>query len=567
MSLYGSAMILLIIILRSLLKNRLPKSTFKVLWIIAAVRLLVPFFPVREISVPDKFSSPVTEYIVSEGQELPDVQYTGNTPANDRPAADISANKKVPLSKIIFAVWISGAAVTVSVFAASYFWGIKKYSSARTAYNSEISKIINGFSVRKNVRIMISSRIFSPLTYGIINPIILLPKNITEYDGEQIKYAVSHELMHIKNNDLLWKLLVICALCIHWFNPFVWIMLLLFSRDTELSCDEEVIRNGADRETYALTLISFKEKSSNTVFSNSFGKNAISERIGSIMKFKKTTTAAVIAAIAVISCTAAAFAIAPEIKITKEVTVSGSDIVTEQNSDNKSGTIIVNYSSSPSSDTDEAVQTEVNKSETIIYPEDNEGRILSHSDDDGIDVTFSFSGGNISPEQEQGEVNVTTVREEYYDYVFYPAENGLEIKLPPNANYGAIKHVPEEEYADGEDAVQVLTDMFSEYDSFTYPIDSMYNKLYHYDGPFYILAAKGENIYSMLDGTVIYADMHVPFGRAVVIDHGNGNVWLYAFCNDLCVSAGDEVKAGDIIAHVGSTGLTADNGLFIYRYQ
>ena len=540
MSLYGSAMILMIIILRGLLKHRLPRSVFKTLWILAALRLLIPFFTVREISVPVKFYSP-TKYIISENQELPAVQYT---PANGRPDAGISINKSVPMSKIIFAVWVSGAAVMMSVFAALYFWGIKKYRSAKTAYNPEISKITGGLSVRKKVRIKISDEIFSPLTYGIIHPVILLPRSITDYEIEQITYVISHELIHIKNNDLLWKLLVIFALCLHWFNPLVWVMLFLFSKDTELSCDEEVIRRGADREAYALTLISFKEKQKVTVLSNSFGKNAVSERIESIMKFKKTTTAAVIAAIAVIGCTTAVFAAAPEIKITKEVTVSEPDTGTIHNSDNSSETIIENYDCGTASHPDKKVVIHLGK-----Y-----GETLSTEYVDW-DYEDSVAAPSAPVYEEEEEETVTF-------------ENGLEITLPPKANYGIIKSVPEEEYAYGEDAVKVLAEMFSDEESFTYPIDSKYNKSYIYHGGFNISAAKGENIYSMLDGTVIYADMaNFPFGNAVIIDHGNGNVCIYAFCNDLCVSAGNEVKAGDIIAHVGSTGDTADNALYIYRYQ
>lgn len=564
MTLYGTAMILLIMLLRGLLKHRLSRRTFKALWILAALRLVVPIFTVWEIEVPNNFSSPLTEYIISEDQELPAVQYIGNDSANNRPAADISVNKKVPLSKIIFALWISGAAAAMSVFAALYLLGTKRFRSAKTAYNSEVSKIIGGFSVRKKVRVKVSDEILSPLTYGIIHPIILLPASITDHDSQQIKYIISHEMIHIKNNDLLLKLLVIFALCLHWFNPMVWMMLLLFNKDTELSCDEEVIRRGADRESYALTLISFKEKQIGTVLSNSFGKNAISERIESIMKFKKSTTAAVVAAIAVIACTAAAFAAAPEISVTEEadsntysVTVSNQDAGAEQTKDN---TLIVNYSFNAPSDTDVSAQTEVNRSDITIFPEDDDGNVLSNSDTDGIDVIF-YSGS--LPENPDEQEEVTAVWKKYED-----TENVIEFELPPKSTHGVIKHVPEDEYADGEDAVQVLADMFSGEDDFTYPIDSIYNGLYHYDGGFYITAAKGENICSMLDGTVIYADMaNFPFGNAVIIDHENGNVCIYAHCDDLCVSAGDEVKAGDIIAHVGSTGDTTDNALYIYRYQ
>lgn len=538
MTLYGSAMILLIIFLRRLLKHSLSKRTFKMLWIIVAFRLLVPFFTVREIDVHDKFSYPVTEYIIAENQKLPPVQNTEINFTTKSTASDISTNYKVSLSKIIFTVWIFGTGITMSVFAALYFVGIKKYRSAVPVYNPEISKIINEFPVRKKVKIKISDKFFSPLTYGIINPVILLPERITDYDSEQIKYAVYHELIHIKNDDLLWKLLVIFALCLHWFNPMVWIMFLLFSRDIELSCDEEVIKHGADKEKYALTLISFKEKGHSAVLSNAFGKNAVSERIESIMKFKKSTTAAVLISSGIVLGTAVIFSSALEFKASGE--------------------------QSP----DEIIPAEMKQISAVSASDHPDKKVSIHLGKYGERVSVEYVDWDY--EDTIGNPSAPSVYEEEEKKETVTFENGLEITLPPKANYGVIKTVPEEEYAYGEDAVKILADMFSGEDDFTYPIDSKYDDLYHYYGGFRVTAAKGENIYSMTGGTVIYADMAgFPFGNAVIIDHGNGNVCIYAHCNDLCVSAGDEVKAGDVIGHVGNTGEVPyyKSELYIYRYH
>ena len=85
------------------------------------------------------------------------------------------------------------------------------------------------------------------------------------------------------------KILFAAVLCIHWFNPLVWVMYVLANRDIELSCDAWVIRmmGEKNRSSYALMLIKMEEKRSGmSALYSHFGKNAISERIEAIMKFK-----------------------------------------------------------------------------------------------------------------------------------------------------------------------------------------------------------------------------------------------------------------------------------------
>lgn len=87
--------------------------------------------------------------------------------------------------------------------------------------------------------------------------------------------------------DTVTKLIVTLALCIHWFNPFVWVMYILFNRDIELACDESVIRQFGEKSksAYSLMLINMEATKSGLLpFCNNFSKNAIEERITAVMK-------------------------------------------------------------------------------------------------------------------------------------------------------------------------------------------------------------------------------------------------------------------------------------------
>jgi len=75
-------------------------------------------------------------------------------------------------------------------------------------------------------------------------------------DEEKPNYILTHEFIHIKRFDYAWKLLFAAAVCVHWFNPLVWLMYILANRDIELACDEKVLQifGRKSRASYGLTL-------------------------------------------------------------------------------------------------------------------------------------------------------------------------------------------------------------------------------------------------------------------------------------------------------------------------
>jgi hypothetical protein len=130
--------------------------------------------------------------------------------------------------------------------------------------------------------------------------VILFPKKTDWTDETKLPYILTHEFTHIRRFDTLAKLVLTAAVCVHWFNPFVWAMYVLVNRDIELSCDETVVRTFGEtmKSAYALTLIGLEEeKNRHTFLVNSFGKNAIEERIVSIMKIKKTSLMGILLAL------------------------------------------------------------------------------------------------------------------------------------------------------------------------------------------------------------------------------------------------------------------------------
>lgn len=307
MSFLGTVIILLIVVLRAVLINRLPKKTFLILWWIALIRLLVPFSIKSVTSIYSLLQSIYSDINpVRTAQTTTFLPIHGNMPeiANGLSEAMVQRTESISILSVI---WLAGLLLCFGFFAVSYIKCYREFRFSLPVENDILEAWKEKHPLKRSLSIRQTETIAAPLSYGVIRPVILMPKNTEWKNIYQLRYVLEHEYVHIRRLDMLTKLIMIAAVCIHWFNPLVWVMYILFNRDLELSCDETVVRRfGMDiKSVYATALISMEEKKSGlTPLCNSFSKNAIEERIRAIMKIKKTSKfAVIISAVLVIGVT------------------------------------------------------------------------------------------------------------------------------------------------------------------------------------------------------------------------------------------------------------------------
>ena len=324
MSFSGAIMILAIVIIRAVMINRLPKKIFLIMWDVVLLRLCIPF------SIPSPYSlySLVKDYTPSEILEkTPVLQVMPNVPIrNVRPVHNpIGAGQSIGTTiSIWMIIWGIGAVACLIFFSLAY---VKCYLEFRTSLpvkNEFITNWKREHPLYRKMEIRQSDRIFAPLTYGILRPVILMTQK-TDWDNkEALQYVLLHEYIHIRRFDALSKLLTTAVLCVHWFNPFVWAMYILVNRDMELSCDECVVRGFGEKSKsgYAKTLIRMETvKSGMTPLCNNFSKNAIEERITAIMKMKKNSFISVLIGVVLVASvtTACATSATTENETKKEI--------------------------------------------------------------------------------------------------------------------------------------------------------------------------------------------------------------------------------------------------------
>ena len=306
MSLAGGVMILVITVIRALAMDHVPKRTFPVLWGIALFRLLIP------LSLPSALS------IYSLLKRTP-APATANIPAAAVSAVLAGQAAALPQSVSVSEaalpvgsiIWAVGTALCAVTFAVAYRNCYREFQMSLPVENDASRRWLQAHPLRRTITLRQTDRISSPLTFGLLHPVILMPKE-TDWDDEaSLQFVLEHEFVHIRRLDTAAKLLLITAVCVHWFNPAVWAMYALANRDIELSCDEAVIRRfGHDaRASYARVLIRMEEVQSGlTPLCNHFSKNVIEERITAIMKTKKITVISLLLAAVLVAGTVTVFA-------------------------------------------------------------------------------------------------------------------------------------------------------------------------------------------------------------------------------------------------------------------
>lgn len=283
-----ASLVILAVLLGRLLLRRAPKVFSYALWAVVLFRLLCPISLTAGFSLFNlgrgaaQGTGPVgsMEYVSFPVEDAADpppaVLEPDDSPAAAGPSWERAGTEGGVAAFLLTAgsvLWLLGAAGMLLVNAV-------QLGRLR-------SKLICSVPLRKNI--YLADHIPTPFVMGLLHPRIYLPSSLTEAEQANV---IPHEEHHIRRGDPVIKLLAFGALCLHWFNPLVWLSFALASKDMEMSCDEAVIKQsgGEIRAAYSLSLLQFSaEKRLFTGTPLAFGEGDTKERIKNVMRYKKPT--------------------------------------------------------------------------------------------------------------------------------------------------------------------------------------------------------------------------------------------------------------------------------------
>ena len=329
----AAGIVVLAVVLARLVLRRAPKWLRCALWVLVAVRLIIPTLPQSTVSLVPSAETIVirqTEQFVGQEQNgnagvqqdpaLNDPDLTRSsgtreieihsgipfinswaedefTKGSNDPAA-VDPGKKVSFLDVAGYVWLCGLIVMAGYAAVSF---AKLRAKVRA-------------SVPRGGCVYVCDDIDSPFILGVIRPRIYLPSGLSA-DAEA--HVLAHEKAHLSRRDQLWKPAGYVLLSIYWFNPLMWLAYVLFCRDIEYACDEKVVGslNETDRADYSRALLSCSiPRRAITACPLAFGEVGVRDRIKSALNYKKPAFWVIAAAVVICVVLAVCFLTDPRDK-------------------------------------------------------------------------------------------------------------------------------------------------------------------------------------------------------------------------------------------------------------
>ena len=315
----STVLILALTALRFFLRGKLNPRLQYTLWLLAALRLLLPVSLVRSPvsvmnAVPD-VPAAVQRLTAPEDRRAPQTDNTQSPvqTASETETAPTEAQMQLTGSTILKLVWLTGAAAMAMAVLAQNLLFLRRLKRIRRPFACPESP----------VPVWVASGLPSPCLAGLFRPkIYLTPEAAQNPDTRQ--FVLRHELAHFYAKDQLWSLLRLICQCLYWFDPFVWLAAALSRRDCELACDERVLKNldpgsRADYGRALLGLVAPKRARGQLLScatTMQLGKKSLKERITLIAKKPKmaayTLVFVLVLSLVLTACTFTSASVQPE---------------------------------------------------------------------------------------------------------------------------------------------------------------------------------------------------------------------------------------------------------------
>lgn len=259
------------------LLRRAPRRAVCMLWLLVALRLLLPARLTVEspVSLQQPESPPIQAYQELRQQEK---VYVSAPPEQRSEMAGPAATQGFALLDQLPAIWLTGVGCMALYMALSLLrmrWRLR----AAPRIQDNVYRCTDWST---------------PFVLGVLAPRIYVPETVSEQDFPQV---LAHERCHIRRWDHVWKPLAFLLLAVNWFNPVLWAAYVLLGRDMERACDEMVLKNAtpAQRAAYSRALVAcVAQPKMAAVCPLAFGEVAVKERVKNVLNYKKPALWAVI---------------------------------------------------------------------------------------------------------------------------------------------------------------------------------------------------------------------------------------------------------------------------------
>lgn len=286
-TIYSAVLFGAIWLFRILLKKQLSPVMLYAIWFILIARLLMPvtiasrisFFTVPTVDQPTAYSesvdltgmldktaaptqnAPYNATQAVQQQEALNEQMGQSAEVQSDTTAKIRSKLNITWEMALIALWLAGIAVMLIQIGISVIQLRKRIKSAQTVptqWQQIAEELQTELGLKRSVRLVMIAGFPSPALCGGISPVIVLPSEMIGKSEESIRFALLHEMTHIKRGDHIVSMLLLLLRAVYWFNPIVWLMMKQMRLDIETACDSCLTKlmSTSTKKRYAGTMLS-----------------------------------------------------------------------------------------------------------------------------------------------------------------------------------------------------------------------------------------------------------------------------------------------------------------------
>ncbi len=184
---------------------------------------------------------------------------TAETPSEAAAVQSGPVKKSRTLSEYLLLVWIAGGAIILGRFLIGTLLMTRIALKGERVEDGEwlvlAQRTARELGITRPITMIWGDQVAVPITWGVLYPMILLPKNAQEWTHERRRFVLVHEMAHVKRFDAFTQLLAQLTTALFWFSPFVWIAEWRMRIEREHACDDTVIQHGTEPTRYADELL------------------------------------------------------------------------------------------------------------------------------------------------------------------------------------------------------------------------------------------------------------------------------------------------------------------------
>ena len=286
-----SALIAAVLLVRAAFKNRVPKRLLYALWLVVLLKLCLPgtayalpLLPAEQTAAVQQTETPARPAPAAQQptQAAAQPQTPAQQPASQPQEAAKPAAAMPLVTEPVLVVWFCGSALLG-------LWLLLTW----LVFTVRLRRSRRFLGRRGRVRIYAAGSISSPCLAGLI-PAVYLTEDVVQTDAAEL--ILRHELTHLRHLDPLWSFCRAAAVTVYWWNPFVWLAVLVSGRDAELACDEAVAAklSPAQRVAYARAILAQAPRKAAAL---SLAGPPVKERIVFLTRKQRTSVLCVVLAL------------------------------------------------------------------------------------------------------------------------------------------------------------------------------------------------------------------------------------------------------------------------------